>query len=104
MASSSFEIKKDYKYGFVSPIEADEIPKGLDDSIIRMISEKKQEPEFMLNFRLKAFAHWQKMTEPRWANVEYPEIDFQNARYYSAPKRKTTSPEGEQAIDGELLE
>jgi Fe-S cluster assembly protein SufB len=79
---------REYKYGFYTQIEADEFPKGLNEDIIRKISEIKGEPDFILEFRLKAFRYWQTMTEPKWARVEYPPIDFQDLRYYSAPKVK----------------
>lgn len=78
----------EYKYGFVTEVETETLPKGLNESIIRAISEKKEEPEFMLEFRLNAFRKWQEMEEPRWPNVNYPPIDYQNIRYYSAPKKK----------------
>src|SRR5882762_10199996 len=78
---------QEYKYGFQTPIESETAPKGLSEDIIRLISKKKNEPEFMLEFRLKAYRHWLKMTEPTWANVSYPPIDYQNVIYYSAPKQ-----------------
>jgi len=78
----------DYKYGFYTDIEVDEAPPGLDESIIRFISEKKQEPEWMYEWRLKAFRYWKVMEEPKWPNVTYPPIDFQAIKYYSAPKKK----------------
>ncbi len=78
---------QEYKYGFQTPIEADTIPKGLSEDTVRQISARKNEPAFMLEFRLRAFRHWQKMTEPRWANIHYPDIDYQNIIYYSAPKQ-----------------
>ncbi len=78
----------DYKWGFVSNIEADTAPKGLNEDIIRFISAKKNEPQWMLDYRLKAFNQWKKMEEPTWAHVNYPEIDFQDIIYYSAPKPK----------------
>ncbi len=79
---------KDYKYGFVTDIETDSLPKGLNEDIIRQLSAKKNDPEFMLEMRLKAFRHWKKMKEPHWPNVKYPPIDYQDIRYYSAPKKK----------------
>ena len=79
---------QEYKYGFVTDIEADSIPPGLNEDVIRKISAIKEEPEFMLEWRLKAFRHWTAMTEPRWPKVRYPEIDFQDIVYYSAPKPK----------------
>jgi Fe-S cluster assembly protein SufB len=78
----------EYKYGFVSDIDADEAPKGLDESTVRFISKKKNEPEWMLDWRLKAFRTWLTMKEPKWSNVNYPKIDFQEIIYYSAPKKK----------------
>ena len=78
----------EYKYGFVTNIEADEAPMGLNEDIVRFISTKKNEPEWMLEYRLKAFRHWLTLTEPKWAHVNYPEINFQDIIYYSAPKRK----------------
>ncbi|CAN5469734.1 Fe-S cluster assembly protein SufB [soil metagenome] len=80
---------REYKYGFVTDIETDTIAKGLSEDTVRLISSKKNEPEWMLEFRLKAFRQWLKMTEPNyWANFEYPRIDFQNISYYSAPRQK----------------
>ncbi len=78
---------REYKYGFVTDVESDIIPKGLNEEIIKIISQKKQEPEWMLEWRLKSFRHWQKMEEPHWPNVEYPPVDYQDIIYYSAPKR-----------------
>jgi Fe-S cluster assembly protein SufB len=80
----------DYKWGFVSNIEADTAPKGLNEDTIRFISAKKNEPQWMLDYRLKAFNQWKKMEEPSWAHVNYPKIDFQDIIYYSAPKPKKT--------------
>jgi Fe-S cluster assembly protein SufB len=77
-----------YKYGFVTEVETDEVRKGLDDEIIRLISEKKGEPEWLLDWRLRSFRHWKTMVEPRWPKVHYPPIDYQDIRYYSAPKPK----------------
>lgn len=91
----------DYKYGFVSDIEADEAPKGLSENIVRFISAKKQEPEWMLEWRLKAFRQWQKMETPQWANVQFPPINYQDIIYYSAPKQKVT-PKSLDEIDPEL--
>ena len=79
---------QEYKWGFVTDIEADEAPKGLSEGTIRFISEKKKEPAWLLEWRLKAFRHWQTMTEPRWPNVKYSRIDYQDIIYYSAPKPK----------------
>ncbi|HEX6098545.1 MAG TPA: Fe-S cluster assembly protein SufB [Thermoanaerobaculia bacterium] len=91
---SNLEIQEiasqEYKYGFVTDIEADQAPPGLTEEIIRFISAKKEEPEWLLEWRLKAFRHWLTMKEPEWANVHYPPIDYQAIRYYSAPKQKKT--------------
>ncbi len=91
----------DYKYGFVTDIESDKAPKGLNEDIIRFISAKKNEPEWMLDFRLKSYRHWLKMAEPKWALVHYPKIDFQDSYYYSAPKQKKLNSLDE--VDPELL-
>ena len=77
---------REYEHGFVTDIDADQAPKGLDEGIIRFISAKKEEPEFMLDFRLRAFARWKEMSDPWWRPVDHPPIDYQNIRYYSAPK------------------
>ena len=79
---------REYKYGFVTDVEAEELPKGLNEDIVRMISAKKKEPEWLLEWRLKAFRVWQKMKEPTWQNVKYEPIDYQDIIYYSAPKQK----------------
>ena len=81
-------VLSEYKYGFVTDIDADEAPKGLNEDTIRFISAKKNEPEWMLEWRLKAYRHWLKMKEPTWANVKYDPIDYQDIIYYSAPKQK----------------
>ncbi len=90
--SSSQELEKltqqEYKYGWTSEIESDVMPAGLSEDVVRMISAKKNEPEFMLEWRLKAYRHWPTMSEPRWANVKYPPMDYQEISYYSAPKKK----------------
>ncbi len=80
----------EYKYGFETLIEADEAPAGLSEDIVRFISAKKNEPSWMLDWRLKAYRHWETMTEPHWPNVKYPKIDYQSIIYYSAPKQKKT--------------
>jgi Fe-S cluster assembly protein SufB len=94
--------KQEYKYGFVTDIEADTAPKGLHDDIIRLISSKKNEPAWMLEWRLKAFHNWQTMKEPRWPNVQYAAVDYQDISYYSAPKQKT-KPKSLDDVDPELL-
>lgn len=91
-----------YKYGFETLIEMDRAPKGLNDDIIRFISAKKEEPEWMLEWRLDAFKRWQTMDEPKWARVDYPEIDFQDLYYYAAPKNQT-GPKSLDEVDPELL-
>ena len=92
----------EYKYGFVTDIETDIIPKGLNEDIIRLISAKKEEPEFMLDFRLKAYRHWTTMKMPQWANLKIPEIDYQDISYYAAPKQKA-GPASLDEVDPELL-
>jgi Fe-S cluster assembly protein SufB len=94
-------VQSDYKYGFVSDLEADEAPKGLNENIIRFISSKKNEPEWMLEWRLKAYRHWLNMKEPNWANVKFDPINYQDIIYYSAPKQKV-KPESLDQIDPEL--
>ena len=84
---------QEYKWGFVTDIEADAIPRGLNEDIIRLISAKKNEPEWLLEWRLKAYRHWLTMKEPTWANVHYPPIDYQDIIYYSAPKSQEGRPE-----------
>jgi Fe-S cluster assembly protein SufB len=93
---------REYKYGFETRIDMDVAPKGLNEDIIRMISRKKNEPEFMLEFRLKAFRHWQTMTFPGWANLNINEIDFQDIIYYAAPKKKKKLNSMDE-VDEELL-
>jgi len=95
-------INQEYKYGFVTDIDADVIPKGLNEDVIRIISAKKKEPEFMLQWRLKAYRHWLTMKEPAWPNVHYPKIDYQDIIYYSAPKPKKTLNSLDE-VDKELL-
>ncbi len=92
----------DYKYGFYTDIEVDALPKGLNEDIIRMISEKKSEPEFMLEFRLKAYRHWKTMKMPNWAHLKLPEINYQDIIYYAAPKQRATY-NGLEEVDPELL-
>ena len=88
----------DYKYGFVTDIDTEVIPKGLNEEIIRLISSKKNEPEWLLDFRLKAFAHWKTLEMPRWAHLDIPEIDYQAISYYAAPKKKE-SPKSLDEVD-----
>ena len=95
---------QEYKYGFYTDVETDSAPPGLNEDIIRLISAKKQEPEFMLEWRLKAYKHWLTMTEPKWPNVQYPPIDYQSIVYYSAPKSQEDGPQSLDEVDPELLE
>ncbi len=97
-------VKREYKEGFVTDIETDTLPPGLDEGVIRALSSRKDEPEFMLEWRLKAYRHWLEMEEPEWANVHYPPIDFQSISYYSAPKAKTDGPQSLDDVDPKLLE
>ena len=92
----------EYKYGFVTPVDSEVFPKGLSEETIRAISAKKEEPEFMLKFRLKAFRKWLEMKSPTWANVKYPPIDYQDISYYSAPKKKPRL-ESLDEVDPEIL-
>src|SRR3954451_18282339 len=91
-----------YKYGFETRIETDKAPKGLNEDIIRLISAKKNEPEWMLEWRLGAFRRWLTLEEPTWARVSYPKIDFQDIHYYAAPK-STPGPTSLAEVDPELL-
>ena len=93
---------KEYKYGFVTDIETEDFPKGLNEDIIRLLSSKKNEPQWLLDYRLKAFAHWKKLSPPTWAKLEIPEIDFQDLYYYAAPKKKENL-ETLDEVDPELL-
>ena len=95
-------IDQPYKHGFVTDIESDVVPKGLNESVIRSISARKNEPEWLLEFRLTAYRHWLTMTEPTWPNVTYPPIDFQDISYYSAPKAKKKLASMDE-VDPELL-
>ena len=93
-----------YKYGFVTDIEMERAAKGLNEDVVRFISAKKGEPEWMLEWRLAAFKRWQEMDEPKWARVHYPEIDYQNAYYYAAPKSADDKPKSLEDVDPKLLE
>jgi hypothetical protein len=79
---------REYKHGFTTDIEVETVPRGLNEDIVRLISAKKQEPAWLLEWRLKAYRHWLTMTEPKWPNVHYPPVDFQDVIYYAAPKAK----------------
>jgi Fe-S cluster assembly protein SufB len=94
---------QEYKWGFVTDIESEEIPRGLSEDVIRLISAKKKEPEWLLEWRLKAYRHWLQMKEPQWANVHFPPIDFQDIIYYAAPKSKGDAPKSLDDVDPELL-
>jgi Fe-S cluster assembly protein SufB len=97
-------VRKEYQYGFVTDIEADSAPPGLNEEIIRFISAKKKEPEWLLEWRLKAYRHWITMPEPKWPHVHYPPIDFQKIIYFSAPKSKGDAPKSLDDVDPKLLE
>ena len=92
-----------YKFGFVTDIESETAPKGLSEDIVRFISAKKNEPEWLLEWRLKAYRYWLTMPEPRWAKVSFPEIDYQDSYYYSAPKSASDKPKSLDEVDPELL-
>lgn len=103
MGTIELLANQEYKYGFVTDIESETIAKGLSEDTIRLISAKKEEPEWMLEFRLKAYRHWLTMTEPKqWPNLKYPDVDYQDISYYSAPKQKTTKKSLDE-VDPELL-
>ena len=94
---------KEYEYGFVTDIDTDVIPKGLSEDVVRLISAKKNEPEFMLEFRLKAYHAWLKMKAPEWAHLNIPPIDFQETIYYAAPRNQAKYASLDE-VDPELLE
>src|ERR671922_1540551 len=103
MSTAELLSKQEYKYGFVTEIESDVIPRGLNEDTIRLIVEKKNEPEWMLEFRLKAYRQWLKMSEPKhWPNITFPEVNYQDIIYYSAPKQKPTKASLDE-VDPELL-
>src|SRR5215472_16632506 len=97
-------IARGYQHGFVTEIESDTVPPGLDESVVRLISRKKNEPAFLTEWRLKALHAWQKMTEPHWAHVKVAPIDYQAISYYSAPRAKTDGPKSLEEVDPKLLE
>ena len=88
-------VNREYQHGFVTDVEADQLPPGLTEDVVRAISAKKNEPAWLLDWRLKAFRRWQQMSEPHWPNVKYPAIDYQAISYYSAPK----SPKTKNSLD-----
>ncbi|MFB3095088.1 MAG: Fe-S cluster assembly protein SufB [Candidatus Acidiferrales bacterium] len=96
-------VNQEYKYGFVTDIEADSVPPGLNEDVVRLISAKKEEPAWLLEWRLKALHYWRKMKEPTWANVHYAKIDYQAISYYSAPKQKKDGPKSLDEVEPELL-
>ncbi|MAF67924.1 MAG: Fe-S cluster assembly protein SufB [Micavibrio sp.] len=100
----SVEALNKYEAGFITDIESDKAPKGLSEDIVRFISAKKNEPEWMLEARLKAYRHWLTMPEPKWAKVDFPEIDYQDAYYYAAPKQAGDGPKSLDEVDPKLLE
>ena len=97
-------VNRRYEHGFVTDIESDSLPPGLDEDVIRAISARKNEPEFMLAWRLKAYRHWLTMREPNWAHVHYPPIDYQAISYFSAPKSDEDRPKSLDEVDPKLLE
>jgi Fe-S cluster assembly protein SufB len=97
-------VKQEYKYGFVTDVESESAPPGLNEDIVRLISRKKNEPQWMTDWRLKAFRHWQTMTAPTWQFVKYPPVDFQDITYYSAPKSQNDGPKSLDEVDPKLLE
>ncbi len=108
MSSSSQDLEalvgQKYRHGFVTDIESDTLPPGLDEEVIRAISRRKQEPAFMLEWRLKAYRHWLTMREPHWAHVRYNPIDYQSISYYSAPRPPANAPKSLDEVDPKLLE
>ncbi len=105
MAETSVEhlIKGEYSAGFVTDIESDTLPPGLDEAVVRFISAKKEEPDWLTEWRLEAFAGWQSMASPKWAHVHFPEVDFQAISYYSAPRDQADGPQSLEEVDPELL-
>jgi Fe-S cluster assembly protein SufB len=108
MTSEPFRVEdlpeSEYRAGFITDIESDSAPPGLSEDIIRFISAKKEEPEWLLEWRLKAYRHWLTMKEPDWANVRYPPIDYQSIVYYSAPRQRKDAPKSLDEVDPKLLE
>ena len=105
-ATTSSDLDTDYKWGFTIDVESDVAPKGLNEDIVRLISDKKGEPDWMLEWRLKAYRHWikQNQDEPKWANIHHPPIDFQDIHYYAAPGSKDGGPKSLDEVDPEILE
>ena len=96
-------IRKDYEAGFITAIESETIPPGLDEDVVRLISSKKGEPDWLLEWRLKAYKAWRGMPEPGWAHVNVPPVDFGALSYYSAPKSMQDGPKSLEEVDPELL-
>ena len=98
----------EYKWGFTTDVETELAPKGIDESIVELISKKKNEPQWMLDWRMRAYKHWEKINknhkEPTWAKVNYPPIDYQDIYYYAAPKSMTETPKSLDDVDPEMLE
>jgi Fe-S cluster assembly protein SufB len=97
-------VGRQYQHGFVTDIESETVPPGLDEDVVRLISHKKGEPDFLLQWRLKALRHWFTLREPHWAHARYPAIDYQSISYYSAPKAKKDGPKSLEEVDPKLLE
>src|SRR5262245_16574516 len=97
-------VKQEYKYGFYTDVETESAPPGLNENIIRLISAKKNEPQWLTDWRLKAFRHWQTMKEPTWQFVKYPAVNFQDIIYYVAPRQKSDGPKSLDEVDPKLLE
>ncbi len=97
-------VNKEYEYGFITDLEADAAPRGLSEDTVRLISHKKNEPSWLLEWRLKAYRYWLTMKEPKWPNVHSPKIDFQDVIYYSAPKQNKDAPKSLDEVDPKLLE
>ena len=97
-------VKQEYKYGFVTDVETESAPPGLNEDIIRLISRKKKEPEWLLDWRLKAYRHWLTMKEPTWPDVHYPPIDYQDITYFSRPRTEGDGPKSLDEVDPKLLE
>ncbi len=96
-------VNRRYKHGFITDIDSDSLPPGLNEDVVRAISARKGEPEFMLEWRLKAYRHWLTMKHPTWAHVHYPQIDFQAISYFSAPKSDEDRPQSLDEVDPKLL-
>ena len=97
-------VQQKYRHGFVTDIEQDTLPPGLDEDVIRRLSALKGEPDFLTEWRLKAYRHWLTMDEPTWAHVKYTPTDYQSISYYSAPKRPENAPKSLEEVDPKLLE